>query len=422
MAHLPSGVVRQLGGLAVAEERDAGALSVGFDADLQRGDHRSEPGPERDGIGTTASYDLRLLLARQTDEPLLGLIHDCLIGDPGRGGVLPPSFDNQVLGFDAHVQTLRESPQWLDHERGAPTGVGAARSYDSIGCVSRARALWQYGEPVNAIVYYAPEVRAATDALGLRGGWMSYFGCRAAPLGAVTAPVVTTLFYNFHPQMVARAIPDAWSYAPPSALLEARVMAMDRAMRRVLGDAEVSSSSVSRAATLASEAVARCDMAGQPMGAANQAVPEPDEPHLRLWQALTSIREHRGDGHVNRLVNAGISPPEALVLQAVTGRSPEEGLRSNRGWSADEWSMAAESLAARGLLDHDMNITAKGNDLRQAVEEDTDRLAAPIAEALSDDGADELVALLDPLAKRVMASGAVPAHNNMGFPWPPGDG
>lgn len=292
---------------------------------------------------------------------------------------------------------------------------------DSIDVVSLARALWQYGEPVHAITYYSPERRTATDALGLRGGWMSYFGCRAAPLGAVTAPVVTALFFNFHPDMVARAIPDAWSYAMPSALLEARLMAMDGAMRRVLGDEVVSSSSVARAAALAAGAVAGCDMAGRPMGGANQAIPEPAEPHLRLWQALTAIREHRGDGHVQRLIDAGVSPPEALVLQAATGRSPEEGLRSHRGWSTEEWSVAAASLAARGLIDDEMRVTAAGAELRQRIEDGTDRLADPIVGAMGEDGAHELVVLLRPLAEVVVASGAVPAHNNMGFPWPPED-
>jgi hypothetical protein len=284
---------------------------------------------------------------------------------------------------------------------------------------SWARAAWQYGEPVHAVIYYAPERRAATDALGLKGGWMSYFGCRAAPLGAATAPVVTALFYVFHPQMVARAIPDAWSCATPTALLDARLSAVDGAMRRILGEDVVSSPSVVRAADLAAAAVAGCDMDGRPMGAANQAVPEPDEPHLRLWQALTAIREHRGDGHVNRLVEAGVSPSEALVLQAGTGRSPEDGLRANRGWSADEWSAAAAALAARGLVDEDMRITEAGARLRQAIEDGTDRLAAPVVAAIGDDGAEELVGLLRPLADAVMAAGAVPAHNNMGVPWPP---
>ena len=50
-----------------------------------------------------------------------------------------------------------------------------------------ARLVWQYGEPIHALMFFAPETQAATDAVGLKGGWMSYFGCRAAPLGAVSA-------------------------------------------------------------------------------------------------------------------------------------------------------------------------------------------------------------------------------------------
>ncbi|HZU80815.1 MAG TPA: hypothetical protein VE991_12935 [Acidimicrobiales bacterium] len=287
--------------------------------------------------------------------------------------------------------------------------------------MNSARAVWQYGEPIHAVVYYAPERRAATDALGLKGGWMSYFGCRAAPLGAVTAPVVTALFYNFHPDMVARAIPDAWDYAAPSALLDARLTSMDAALRRVLGDDVLRSPAVARAGELAAAAVSGCDMSGRPMGAANQAVAEPDAPHLRLWQALTAIREHRGDGHVARLVSGDIAPAEALVLQAATDRSPEEGLRAHRGWSDHDWRAATERLAARGLVDDEMRITTAGAELRHSIEEDTDRLAAPVVRAIGDDGAEELVRLLRPLAAVVMDGGAVPVHNNMGVPWPPTD-
>src|SRR6266508_3278793 len=85
------------------------------------------------------------------------------------------------------------------------------------------RRMWRALEPYHALVYFIPETRQRTDALGLKGGWMSYFGTRAAPLGPVPAEVVTALFYHFHPSMVRRAIPDAWSYASPDALTEARV-------------------------------------------------------------------------------------------------------------------------------------------------------------------------------------------------------
>ena len=282
-----------------------------------------------------------------------------------------------------------------------------------------ARAVWQFGEPIHAVTYYAPERRDATDALGLKGGWMSYFGCRAAPLGAVEAPVVAALFFNFAPSMVARSLPDAWSYATPSALLDARIESMDLALRRVLGDDVVASAEVARAAELAAAAVAGCDMTGRALGAANQAVTAPDEPHLRLWQALTAIREHRGDGHVHCLVTAGVAPAHALVLQASSGRSPEDGLRANRGWSDDEWAAASTALAARGLVGGDGRLTSAGVELRQRIEDETDRLAAPITGAIGDDGAEELVALLRPLATAVMDAGAVPPLNNMGVPWPP---
>src|SRR6266508_3192005 len=87
------------------------------------------------------------------------------------------------------------------------------------------RRMWRALEPYHALVYFIPETRQRTDALGLKGGWMSYFGTRAAPLGPVPAEVVTALFYHFHPSMVRRAIPDAWSYASPDALTEALVTA-----------------------------------------------------------------------------------------------------------------------------------------------------------------------------------------------------
>jgi len=89
--------------------------------------------------------------------------------------------------------------------------------------MTRARRMWKALEPYHAITYFAPETRKATDALGLKGGWMSYFACRAAPLGAIDAPALTAILYVFHPRMVTRAVPDAWGYAPPGRVLDARL-------------------------------------------------------------------------------------------------------------------------------------------------------------------------------------------------------
>ena len=99
-----------------------------------------------------------------------------------------------------------------------------------------ARRMWHLLEPYHASVYFAPEVRDAMKGVGLKGFWMGYFAGRSAPLGEVGPEVVTALFFGFHPDMVARALPDAWRYASPAAVLEARTAAVGSALERILGD------------------------------------------------------------------------------------------------------------------------------------------------------------------------------------------
>jgi hypothetical protein len=85
-----------------------------------------------------------------------------------------------------------------------------------------ARRLWEAVEPIHAIVYFAPEPAEAARRVGLRGFWMAYFAGRAAPLGPVPSAPVVAMTYGFAPAMVERAIPDAWGFAHPDAVLDAR--------------------------------------------------------------------------------------------------------------------------------------------------------------------------------------------------------
>jgi hypothetical protein len=190
---------------------------------------------------------------------------------------------------------------------------------------------------------------------------------------------------------------------------------MDAALGRLLGDA-IDGADVRRAASLATAAVNSTDFSGRPLGAANAALADPGAPHLQLWQALGAMREHRGDGHVTCLVADQVGPCESLVMQAATGRSERESLRVNRGWSDDEWRTAVMHLQERGWLDHDEQPTPFGTSARNAIEVATDRLAAPLAATLGT-RAVELVEAMRPLAERIMATGVVPKHNNMGLPW-----
>src|SRR5262249_20568323 len=62
-------------------------------------------------------------------------------------------------------------------------GVGA-------DAAATARTMWTLFEPVHAVTYFTADSRSAYEQAGLRGFWRGYFAGRAAPLGAVSAPVV----------------------------------------------------------------------------------------------------------------------------------------------------------------------------------------------------------------------------------------
>ncbi|MFF7892324.1 hypothetical protein ACFZDI_10425 [Streptomyces sp. NPDC007907] len=280
---------------------------------------------------------------------------------------------------------------------------------------SVARAMWERFEPVHQLVYFTPEVREAAEDLGLRGYWTGYFALRAAPLGPVPASVVTSCFYVFHPDRAASALPDAWAAVSPQQVIEARERAVGAAMTCLYGPDVVASAELAEAADLAWEAALAADTAGRALGAANQALPRPAQPHVRLWQALTTLREHRGDGHVAVLVGRRLGPVEALVLKSATGETDAEFQRRIRQWGVEEWGSAQATLCERGWIDEEGRLTKAGAAAHEQVEADTDAAAVTPWRTLGADGTTRLAHLLEPLARRVLDSGMVPTGNPVGL-------
>jgi hypothetical protein len=281
-----------------------------------------------------------------------------------------------------------------------------------------ARRMWHALEPYHAMIYFAPEARDAYTAAGLKGYWMGYFASRAAAMGSVQANVVAAVFYNFHPRMVGRAIPDAWRFSLPEAVLAARYGAADAALRRLLGEA-VSSSEVAEAATLARRAVEACQVAGRPLFAGHLALPCPEAPHMVLWHAATLLREYRGDGHMAALLANGLDGCEAHLTLVGTGAVPREAVQPHRGWSDEEWDAAATRLRERGLLDDGNMLTPRGAAVRLAVEELTNQLAEPPWHHLGKADCERLYALASSLSDKIVRSGGIPIPNPMGLSWPP---
>jgi hypothetical protein len=278
--------------------------------------------------------------------------------------------------------------------------------------------MWQRYEPVHAVTYFAPECRAATDALGMRGFWMGYCATRCAPLGEVPPEVATAVFYNFHPDRARRALPDAWRLASAEKCLQARLDGMDAVLRRLYGDT-LSSPAIVEAAELAGLAARAADCAGRVLAAANQALPWPSEPHLALWHATTILREHRGDGHNAVLIARQISPIQAHLLKAGAGESEGATLRVHRSWPAEEWDAEVDGMRAAGLLDEAGGLTAAGLAVHEDVEAATDAAAEQPWRSLGVVGTERLAQLLTPLARIVFESGTFPVPNPVGIG--PGD-
>ncbi|GGK62876.1 hypothetical protein Sme01_04930 [Sphaerisporangium melleum] len=278
-----------------------------------------------------------------------------------------------------------------------------------------ARRMWHQLEPVHAPFWYADEVTEEAAALGypVAGRWPSYFAWRSAPLGEASPELVAATFYSFSPRTVSEHVPAAWAVAAPGKVLDARLRAVDRMYRSLLGD-RLGDPAIAEAAALAREAAEAADTAGRPLAAANAALPWPDEPHLVLWQAIGVLREHRGDGHVAALVTARLDPCEALVSMAAIGGAPREAF-AGRGWTGGEWDAARDRLAARGLVGPDGTATERGRLLREDIERLTDDLAIGPWQALGAGRAERLAELTTPLLVAALESGLLPATNTLGI-------
>jgi len=279
-----------------------------------------------------------------------------------------------------------------------------------------ARNLWQLFEPFHAVVYFAPEKRDIYARAGLKGGWMGYFASRAAAMGPVGPEVVTATFYNFHPAMVARAIPDAWRFSAVADVLEARLEIADLALRRLFGD-EIASDEFAEAADLGMKAARAQSYSGRPLFAAHAGLEPAGTPHLHLWQAATLLREHRGDGHVSALVSESVDGCEANVLMAAAGLVSAEEQKSFRGWSEQEWNDAGNRLRERGWLNSE-GLTREGRSARARIERTTDELAMPVLHAFGKTGLERFSTIMSRMRDVLMARAEIPFPNPIGLPQP----
>jgi hypothetical protein len=275
-----------------------------------------------------------------------------------------------------------------------------------------ARHCWHTAiNPLHSMVYFSPDTAKEFAAIGITDPVAVNLAARSAAMGAVGAGTVTATFYNYRHDHVARHLPAVWETATPQQVLATRLRAADATLRRLLGDETIASPEIAEAAGLALRATEACTRHARTLYAAHADLPVPEEPHLRLWHAVTLLREHRGDGHLAALLLLGLDPVEALVSHTATGKGMSlKWLRATRGWTEADTDAAVGRLRERGVLDADGELTEEGAALRERLETETDRLDAAPYEHLGAAGLARLAEIGGGLVQKAVAAGAFPAN------------
>jgi hypothetical protein len=266
---------------------------------------------------------------------------------------------------------------------------------------SPARSLRDAIEPIATICFWSEPAYDAYASEGL-DFLQGYVWGRGSVLGEPEGTVVASSFGVFEPGLIVALYDAGRAACPLPRIRAAKENGAVSALRQVLGDRD----GVADVVRALRGGIAAADTSGRPMYAGASALPWPDDDLGALWHACTLLREHRGDGHLAACVAAGLTGLEANLLTEMRVGWEPLAYTTTRGWSPDAMEAAAGRLAGRGLI-ADNALTEAGRQLRDGVEETTDRLVQPVIDALGA-GPTGLVERLDGWARQIVDAGWFP--------------
>ncbi len=247
--------------------------------------------------------------------------------------------------------------------------------------------------------------RATNEALAGHGldFFSGYAWGRAAALGEPAPAVVVSSFAVFEPSLIAGVYETGRAACDREQLLATRFEATTASLKGVLDGADVSA-----AAARLRDAALDLDRSGRPLYAGLAEIPLSDDPVETLWRSAEMIREHRGDGHIAACVAEGLDPITMSILTELWVGFGLGEYSGTRGWDPEAIAATAERLRGDGLLDGD-RLSATGRDLRNRIEDATDRTQQQLVGRLGDD-VDLLLADLTQWSRRCVEAGAFPPN------------
>jgi predicted transcriptional regulator len=277
--------------------------------------------------------------------------------------------------------------------------------------------MWRIFEPIHAGIYFYPPSAQSYRDLGLKGGWMGYFATRSASLGTPGKDLVRSIFYHFSPDLVGRAIPDAWKYTTSEQLMNTRMEVAHQMLSNF--ESHFQDSALRSDIDLLLEISRSLPCEGRPLFASLRGPDWETSPHLKIFGAVTLLREHRGDTHSAALASQNISGAQSNILQIANRAVSFEVISPNRGWSDQSWTEAMQDLKDRGIITNESTnqqpeLTQKGQQIKNSIENLTDESSNPWSK-ISAQKLHDLIELLTPISDAVKESGLFPKENAIGL-------
>lgn len=256
--------------------------------------------------------------------------------------------------------------------------------------VPTARRLAAALEPTIGSVFFLPEIHEAYVALGFGGSGgerdgvampdgPAYVHSRASALGTRRPTVVAAAFGVFSTRIIAGGL----AVGPQvefDELARVRVEATAAGLERILGPAD---DRVDEVAEQLLAATAALDPAGRPLYSGLRDLPVPADGWARLHRAGDLAREFRGDSHTAAWATRGLDACQMGLLTEAWWGMPLRTYARTRGWTSEEFAAAEGVLESSGLLDGGA-LTTAGRELREVIEQDTDRQCEPLVAGLGE--------------------------------------
>lgn len=248
-------------------------------------------------------------------------------------------------------------------------------------------------------IFWDPGVLARHEALGLPGP-LGYLAARAAPLAPAGPDAVIAAFGSISANGI-RFVFDLVEQVGTS--FDAAWEARDEAVLVGLAEhAPAILAPLTRLGPVLWPIVEELPKVARPLFASHLRMPRPDDPVLSGWHAINCLREWRGDTHWAIVAAADLTGVEASVLHNAWLDYEDGWLPRSRGSDDAEISAALAGLEEKGLA-ADGRVVAAGVELRQRIEDDTDRLTALPWELLGPDGCRRFVEELEPPCELLLA-------------------